>query len=200
MIDAYIDYEYYKFVPVDDFVKALDNTLKVTNMVESWAWDTKEKLPKVELEDGQDSFEKLVELVRDGWTRKALDKWYEKDSEYVTRVKYELSVIRKLEIADYLLIVADYIKFAKQNNVLVGAGRGSAAGSLVCFLLDITNVDPIPHNLLFERFLSMSRSIAIYNLEVKDFKIEDHNKPVDLKMSGKVKLWYENKRLVKLEE
>ncbi len=77
--------------------------------------------------------------------------------DYKIRLKYELDVINKMGFCDYFLIVADYIKYAKDNGILVGPGRGSAAGSLVSYLLNITTVDPIKYDLLFERFLNSER-------------------------------------------
>ncbi len=76
------------------------------------------------------------------------------DKVYQERLKYELSVIEKMGFENYFLVVWDYVKYAKDNGILVGPGRGSAAGSLVSFLLNITTVDPIKYNLLFERFLN----------------------------------------------
>ena len=77
--------------------------------------------------------------------------------EYVSRLNYELKVINDLGYADYFLLVWDYVKYAKENNILVGPGRGSAAGSLVSYLLNITEVDPLPLHLQFERFLNPYR-------------------------------------------
>lgn len=76
---------------------------------------------------------------------------------YAERLKYELDVIKKMGYSDYFLIVADYISYAKKNNILVGPGRGSAAGSLVSYVLGITTIDPLKYNLLFERFLNPER-------------------------------------------
>ncbi|WP_085991705.1 DNA polymerase III subunit alpha [Oceanobacillus senegalensis] len=73
------------------------------------------------------------------------------------RLKYELRIIQKMKFSDYFLIVADFINYAKENNILVGPGRGSSAGSLVAYVLNITDVDPIKYNLLFERFLNPER-------------------------------------------
>ena len=198
IIDAYIEFGYYKIVSPEDLVVALDNTLRVADQVTEWEWDSKEKLPKIELNDGETAYDKLVTMVREGWDRKAYDSWYEDDSEYIKRVKYELGVIRKLDLADYFIIVSDYIRWAKNNEVLVGAGRGSAAGSLVCFLLDITNLDPIEHDLIFERFLSLSRSIAIYDLGVKDFAAGDSD--VDFQPTPELEEWFKNGRIIKMEE
>lgn len=200
MIDMYFENAHYEYFEPEDFVQALDNTVELANSVNLWDWDTKEKLPKIEFDGNQSNYDKMVEMVREGFVRKATDDWYDNDSVHAKRVKYELSVIRKLDLTDYFLIVADYIKYAKQHNILVGAGRGSASGSLVCYLLDITNLDPIPFNLLFERFLSMSRSIAIYDLQIADYKIEENCQPVDFKPNAKLRQWFENDRIIKLDE
>lgn len=77
--------------------------------------------------------------------------------EYMERLDYELSVIDKMGFSDYFLVVWDYVKYAKFNNILVGPGRGSAAGSLVSYAIGITDVDPIKYDLLFERFLNPER-------------------------------------------
>ena len=77
--------------------------------------------------------------------------------EYMERLEYELRVIQEMGFSDYFLIVYDYVLYAKKNNILVGPGRGSAAGSLVSYTLGITEVDPIKYNLLFERFLNKER-------------------------------------------
>ena len=79
------------------------------------------------------------------------------DKVYTDRLNYELSVIEKMGFVDYFLIVYDYVLFAKKNNILVGPGRGSAAGSLVSYVLGITEIDPIKYNLMFERFLNPDR-------------------------------------------
>ena len=76
---------------------------------------------------------------------------------YVDRLNYELSVIKKMGFVDYFLIVYDYVLYAKKNHILVGPGRGSAAGSLVSYVIGITDIDPLKYNLLFERFLNPSR-------------------------------------------
>ena len=78
-------------------------------------------------------------------------------NEYLKRLSYELEVINKMGFVDYFLIVYDYVKYAKTNNILVGMGRGSAAGSLVSYTLGITDVDPLKYHLLFERFLNPER-------------------------------------------
>jgi len=87
------------------------------------------------------------------------------------RLNEELEVIKKMQFSGYFLIVADFIKHAKNNNILVGPGRGSAAGSLVCYALGITNVNPLDYNLLFERFLNPERvSMPDIDIDFQDDK------------------------------
>jgi DNA-directed DNA polymerase III PolC len=83
---------------------------------------------------------------------------YKYKSEYAERLEYELGLIKSKGYEDYFLIVSDMIKYAKKNGILVGPSRGSSAGSLVCYLMDITEINPIEHNLLFERFIDINRS------------------------------------------
>ena len=89
---------------------------------------------------------------------------------YKTRLKHELEIINKMGFCDYFLIVSDYVKYAKDNNIIVGTGRGSAVGSLVAYCLMITDVDPIKYNLLFERFLNPER-ISMPDIDI-DFEHE----------------------------
>ena len=91
-------------------------------------------------------------------TLKALKDYKLENKEYLSRLEYELEVIKNMGYSDYFLIVADYVKFAKENKISVGPGRGSAASSLVAYLLNITTVDPLKYQLLFESFLNPARS------------------------------------------
>src|SRR5690625_1416277 len=88
---------------------------------------------------------------------KLTKKYTEVTEEVMNRLEYELQIIKELKFSDYFLIVADFVQFAKENNIMVGPGRGSAAGSIVSYLLGITNVDPLKYDLLFERFLNPER-------------------------------------------
>lgn len=92
---------------------------------------------------------------------------------YIERLDYELSVIEKMGFSDYFLVVWDYVKYAKFNNILVGPGRGSAAGSLVSYAIGITDVDPIKYDLLFERFLNPER-VTMPDIDV-DFDSNKRN-------------------------
>ena len=113
------------------------------------------KLTKYENPLNIDSREYLTSLVYKGLEKR--NKEYLKNPSYVNRVKYELDVIFEMGFADYFLIVYDYVKYAKEKGILVGPGRGSAAGSLVSYCLGITNVNPLEYDLLFERFLNKDR-------------------------------------------
>ena len=111
------------------------------------------KLPLFQNQLGLTSKDYLYKKVIDGLKEKLIDI----DEIHQKRLEYELDVINKMGYADYFLIVSDYVKFAKENNISVGPGRGSAAGSLVSYALDIVKVDPIQYDLLFERFLNPER-------------------------------------------
>ncbi|MCK5867403.1 MAG: PHP domain-containing protein, partial [Mycoplasmataceae bacterium] len=95
-------------------------------------------------------------------------------SKYIERVKYEVSIIEKLGFEDYFLIIWDLIKWAKNNNIGIGPGRGSSSGSLVSYILDITEVDPIEYGLLFERFLNPERvSMPDIDIDIQDDRREE---------------------------
>ena len=118
-----------------------------------------------------DSFKYLLLLCKKGLEKRFNGHVSE---EYTKRIKYELSVIKKMGFVDYFLIVYDYIKYAKQNNILVGPGRGSAAGSLVSYAIGITNVDPIKYDLLFERFLNPERiTMPDIDVDFEDVRRDD---------------------------
>ena len=130
------------------------------------------KLPHFDCPDGKSEIEYLRELCRIGWKKfiKPVDD-QEKET-YRKRVVYELDVIEKADLAGYFLIVRDFIDSAKQNNQLVGPARGSAAGSLVAFLVGITEVNPIPYGLIFERFYDPSRAYPKH-LNFDEYKFVD---------------------------
>lgn len=121
--------------------------------------------------DCEDSYTHLKNLTQKG-LNKRLDGNITK--EYQERLDYELSVIKKMGFVDYFLIVYDYVLYAKKNGILVGVGRGSAAGSLVSYTLGITDIDPIKYNLLFERFLNPER------VTMPDIDIDFENNKRDL--------------------
>ncbi|MCX6719652.1 MAG: DNA polymerase III subunit alpha, partial [Candidatus Staskawiczbacteria bacterium] len=136
-----------------DFPEALENTQKIADMCNVQLELGKTKLPTFPLPEGKTAEEYLEELCWAG-----IEERYEKnDPKVIERLKYELSVVGKTGFAGYFLIVQDFVNWAKQNRIVVGPGRGSAGGSIIAYLSGITNVDPLKHNLLFERFLNPER-------------------------------------------
>ena len=111
-------------------------------------------LPTYPVPEGRDAFDYLVELCEKGLARR----YGTATPELTERLRFELKTVREMGFADYFLIVWDFIHFAKQNGVSVGPGRGSSAGLLAAYCLEITDVDPIRYGLLFERFLNPARS------------------------------------------
>ena len=139
--------EYYEEkIELEEVMEEFIRTSKVTIPKD------KRYIPKY-LED-QDSFSYLKALAYKGLKKRLNGKILKN---YEERLEYELSVIEKMGFADYFLIVYDYVFYAKKNSILVGAGRGSAVGSLVSYCLGITDVDPLEYHLLFERFLNPER-------------------------------------------
>ena len=137
-----------------DFAEALENTQKIADACNVEIELGKTKLPVFPLPEGKTAEQFLEELCQQGLK----SRYGENPNVKVTeRLKYELSIIEKTGFAGYFLIVQDFVNWAKQNRIIVGPGRGSAGGSIVAYLTNITNVDPLKHNLLFERFLNPER-------------------------------------------
>lgn len=111
-------------------------------------------LPIYEVEEGYTDYTYLKEMCRIGLKKRFGERV---SSTYIERIKHELHIIKEMGFCNYFLVVMDYVRFAKEKGILVGPGRGSAAGSLVAYVLDITDIDPIKYNLLFERFLNPNR-------------------------------------------
>ncbi|HZT92411.1 MAG TPA: DNA polymerase III subunit alpha [Gaiellaceae bacterium] len=130
-------------------------------------------LPKFDVPAGRDSFDYLVEQCEKGLARR-----YEKVTpELQERLRYELKTIKEMGFTDYFLIVWDFIAFAKRNGIGVGPGRGSAAGSLVAYCLEITNLDPLRYDLLFERFLNPGRK-SMPDIDI-DFAVEGRERVIN---------------------
>jgi len=141
--------DYFKEIP-----EAIENTQKIVNECNLQIEMGKVKLPIFPLPNGKTADQFLEELCLRGIKNKFGDK---PEPKIIERLKYELSVIAKTGFAGYFLIVQDFVNWAKQNRIVVGPGRGSVGGSLVAYLTNITNIDPLKHNLLFERFLNPER-------------------------------------------
>lgn len=131
------------------------------------------KLPKFDVPEGYTALEYLQKLCMEG-----LHKRYPNPSkELLDRLAYEIDTISSMGFVDYFLIVGDFIKFARDNGIPVGPGRGSAAGSIVSYSLGITNIDPIKYNLLFERFLNPER-LTMPDIDI-DFCFERRQEVID---------------------
>ncbi|MDE7266638.1 MAG: DNA polymerase III subunit alpha [Lachnospiraceae bacterium] len=131
------------------------------------------KLPKYDVPDGYDSWTYLNKLCLDGLK----ERYPDDDGTLVEKLNYELNVIKNMGYVDYFLIVWDFINWSRQNGIPVGPGRGSAAGSIVSYCLQITNIDPIRYGLLFERFLNPER-ISMPDIDI-DFCYERRQEVID---------------------
>ena len=147
-------------------LEALENTQKIADRCQVEIEVGVTKLPKYDVPDGWTSWEYLNKLCHEGLA----ERYQPVSEELTTRLDYELSVIKTMGYVDYFLIVWDFIKYAKDHGIMVGPGRGSAAGSLVSYCLGITTIDPIRYQLLFERFLNPER-VSMPDIDV-DFEPE----------------------------
>ena len=153
--------------------QALENTHKIADRCHVEIEFGVTKLPKYDVPDGYTSWEYLNKLCFEG-----LEERYQPvTDELRERLNYELTTIRNMGYVDYFLIVWDFIKYARDNDIMVGPGRGSAAGSLVAYTLGITQLDPIRYDLLFERFLNPER-VSMPDIDV-DFCFERRQEVID---------------------
>lgn len=139
--------------------EALDNTVLISNMIDIKLDYSKPIFPKIDIpKEYSDNHEYIKDLIRQGLRTRGIKQLSETNPEkykqYIQRLEYELGVIKDKGFIDYFLIVRDFIVWAKQNGIVVGPARGSAGGSLVSYLLNISQLDPLKYNLLFERFLN----------------------------------------------
>ena len=160
--------ELFSYVP-----DALENTVKIAARCNVDFDFSARHLPSYAVPDNKAPFEYLKELCYKG-----LEERYENvDKSLTERLDFELSVINNMGFVDYFLIVWDFIHYAKNNGVMVGPGRGSAAGSIVAYTLGITGIDPIRYNLLFERFLNPAR-VTMPDIDI-DFEPEGRQKVIN---------------------
>lgn len=158
----------FEYVP-----QAIENTEKIAKRCNvDFDFGTRH-LPAYAVPDGKDAFEYLRELCQSGLEKRYLPV----SDELQKRLDYELGVIKSMGFVDYFLIVWDFIHFAKNNGVMVGPGRGSAAGSIVAYSLGITTVDPIKYGLIFERFLNPER-VSMPDIDI-DFAPNGRQKIID---------------------
>lgn len=140
-----------------EYPDAIANTLKVADKCNLELELGKIQLPHFDVPDGYDGMSYLKKICIDGLAKRYGKSYEDVDKPIKDRLDYELEVISHMGWPSYFLIVADFVNWAKDNGIVVGPGRGSAAGSLVCFLTGITNIDPLSYELLFERFLNPDR-------------------------------------------
>ena len=153
--------------------EAIDNTQKIADRCDVEIEFGVTKLPRYEVPEGYDSWGYLNHLCDEGLKMR----YPEDDGTLKKRLDYELDVIHTMGYVDYFLIVWDFIHFAKSHGISVGPGRGSAAGSIVSYCLEITDIDPIRYNLLFERFLNPER-VSMPDIDV-DFCFERRQEVID---------------------
>lgn len=154
-------------------LQALENTQKIADRCNVEIEFGVTKLPEFQVPDGFTSLEYLNHLCTEGLEERFADK----AGEFKERLAYEISTIEKMGYVDYFLIVWDFIHYARQKEIIVGPGRGSAAGSIVSYCLGITDIDPIKYNLLFERFLNPER-VSMPDIDI-DFCYERRQEVID---------------------
>lgn len=154
-------------------LEALDNTQKIADRCQVEIEFGKTKLPDFPVPEGYTTFQYLEKLCQDGLK----ERYPDTAEELLPRLSYELDVIRNMGYVEYFLIVWDYIRFARERGIMVGPGRGSAAGSLVSYTTGITNIDPIRYSLIFERFLNPER-VSMPDIDV-DFCFERRQEVID---------------------
>lgn len=163
------------YIPEIIFNKAISNTMDIFDKIEKFpvrsekpllpTYDTKELTPR----------DFILKLIKAGAKEKLSEKLSDKKelkAKYESRMIEELNTICDLNFEQYFLIEWDIMNWCKENDIMTGPGRGSAAGSLIAYLLGITHLDPIEHDLLFSRFINKSRSGARYQLEFQDIPME----------------------------
>ncbi len=160
--------------------EALNNTVEISKKIEVFDLFGTYRMPKFSLDNSnfKDAFSLLIEISNEGLLKR-LNKSNLNDVSdiYKERLASELKIINDMGFPDYFLVVWDYIKFARDRSIPVGPGRGSAAGSLVAYALQITNIDPVKHGLLFERFLNPARK-SMPDIDT-DFCIDRRNEVID---------------------
>ncbi|MEH2111389.1 DNA polymerase III subunit alpha [Nostoc sp.] len=165
-------------LPDDVIVEAIATTEEVADKVEPYHIMGEPQIPTPPIPSGHTADTYAEDVAWSGLLERLNRKSrQEVDSIYKERLEYELKMIQQMGFSKYFLVVWDYIKFARDNNIPVGPGRGSAAGSLVAYAMRITNIDPVHHGLLFERFLNPERK-SMPDIDT-DFCIEQRDKVIE---------------------
>ncbi len=165
-------------LPEDVIEEAVSNTVEVAEKIEPYDILGSPRIPHFPIPSGHTADTYVEQVSWEGLLHKLNRKSRsEIDNNYKQRLEYELEMIQRMGFSTYFLVVWDYIKFARDNNIPVGPGRGSAAGSLVAYCMGITNIDPVHHGLLFERFLNPERK-SMPDIDT-DFCIENRDEVID---------------------
>ncbi|MDF5714257.1 MAG: DNA polymerase III subunit alpha [Rhizonema sp. NSF051] len=165
-------------LPEDVICEAIATTLEVADKVEPYQIMGEPRIPNYPIPSGHTADTYVEEVAWQGLLERLNRKSRsEVESVYKERLEYELKMIQQMGFSSYFLVVWDYIKFARDNHIAVGPGRGSAAGSLVAYTMQITNIDPVHHGLLFERFLNPERK-SMPDIDT-DFCIEKRDAVID---------------------
>ncbi len=165
-------------LPDDVIIEAIATTEEVSDKVEPYHIMGEPQIPTPPIPSGHTADTYAEDVAWNGLLERLNRKSrQEVDSVYKERLEYELKMIQQMGFSKYFLVVWDYIKFARDNNIPVGPGRGSAAGSLVAYAMRITNIDPVHHGLLFERFLNPERK-SMPDIDT-DFCIEQRDKVIE---------------------
>ncbi|MCI5536410.1 MAG: DNA polymerase III subunit alpha [Clostridiales bacterium] len=157
--------------------EAIDNTAKIADECNVTFTFGELHLPEFNAPDGLTNTKYLRKLCEQGLSERYPEASAEEKKELQQRLDYELGTIEKMGYVEYFLIVWDFINYAKQNGIMVGPGRGSAAGSIVAYTLRITDIDPIKYSLIFERFLNPER-VSMPDIDI-DFCYERRGEVID---------------------
>ncbi|MEL7334058.1 MAG: DNA polymerase III subunit alpha, partial [Cyanobacteria bacterium J06560_2] len=165
-------------LPPDVIADAISRTQEVADKVEEYNILGNPQIPNFPIPEGYNKESYMEKVAWDGLLeRMNLESRDGLSQEYIERMEYEVAMMHQMGFATYFLVVWDYIKFARDNDISVGPGRGSAAGSLVAYAMGITNIDPVHHGLLFERFLNPERK-SMPDVDT-DFCIEKREKVIE---------------------
>ena len=165
-------------LPTEVVERAIANTAKVADKVEAYDILGRYQMPRFPIPAGHTAVSYLTEVAEQGLRhRLRLDSGAGFEPHYGDRLAFELQVMEQMGFPTYFLVVWDYIRFARDNGIPVGPGRGSAAGSLVAYSLGITNIDPVTNGLLFERFLNPERK-SMPDIDT-DFCIDRRGEVID---------------------
>lgn len=164
-------------LPDEVIQEAIANTVEVADKIKPYDIMGEPRIPDYPVPKGHTADTYIEELAWDGLLQRLKCRRSDINPVYKQRLEYELKMLQQMGFSTYFLVVWDYIKFARDNNIPVGPGRGSAAGSLVAYALKITNIDPVHHGLLFERFLNPERK-SMPDVDT-DFCIEKRDQVIE---------------------